>query len=386
MSFLEQPHGQPRLVEGARACALGALAAGARLFAAVPAAPVRELAETLAAGLPAAGGRVVWLEDEAAALSAALGASLGGVKALTATGSAGFVRLQGVLDYAAAGEVPCVVVDVVQGGLGAGLPTRSSQGDTLLARWGGSGDRPLVVLAPTSVAEVFNDTVRAFALAERLRLPVVVLLEQQLAQLAEVVTLPQAATVIAAERTWAAAGPGILPYGAGDDPVPPMTRPGAGQRVNLTGLAHGADGWPTQDPAVVGPAAARLSAKLEQHAALIAAVDKEATADAEVLVVAYGLVARAARVAVRTARAKGIAAGLLVPRTLWPFPAEALAEASEGAQALLVPELNQGQLALEVERLAGYQRVTRLNRFDGEPITPDALVAEIERVARHDRR
>lgn len=366
-------------LQGNRACALAAIEAGCRFFAGYPITPSSEIAETMSGELPKVGGTFIQMEDEIASMAAVIGASMGGVKAMTATSGPGFSLKQENLGYACGAEIPCVVVNVMRGGPSTGMPTRPAQGDIMQARWGTHGDHALIVLAPASVAETYSETIRAFDLSERLRVPVVVLLDEVIGHLVETVelgTLGEAAT-----RKWAT-GPreGFQPYAVTDDLVPPMPRPGDGYRAHTTGLTHGPDGFPTQKPDEVRAAIGRLTDKLERHADLIESWRAEGCEDAEVLIVAIGITARAAGKAVTDLRADGIRAGLFRPVTLWPFPERALRDiaAKSGARAVIVPEMNQGQLVLEVERLLARDLpVSGLARFDGEPISPADIAARV---------
>jgi 2-oxoglutarate ferredoxin oxidoreductase subunit alpha len=383
---VRDPVALPRLLSGNHAAALGALAAGCRFFAGYPITPSSEVAERMARLLPPVGGVFVQMEDEIASMAAVIGASMGGLKAMTATSGPGFSLKLENLGYAAAAEIPCVIVDVMRGGPSTGMPTRPAQGDLMQSRWGSHGDYPVIVVTPASVREVHDETVRAFALAESLRTPVVVLYDQAIAQLTETVELPPADAIRPVERRWAEGAPGdFQPYAAGDDQVPPMARPGDGYRTHTTGLTHAESGFPTQAPAVVERNQARLLTKLQKNRARIESFEVERTGDAEVLVVAIGISARAAKRAVAAAREQGIAAGLFRPITLWPFPEDALRAAAAGARAVLVPELNAGQLVLEVERVLRGHRVVGLNRYDGEPIAPAQIEARIGQLAREAR-
>jgi 2-oxoglutarate ferredoxin oxidoreductase subunit alpha len=383
---VRDPVALPRLLSGNHAAALGALAAGCRFFAGYPITPSSEVAERMARLLPPVGGVFVQMEDEIASMAAVIGASMGGLKAMTATSGPGFSLKLENLGYAAAAEIPCVIVDVMRGGPSTGMPTRPAQGDLMQSRWGSHGDYPVIVVTPASVREVHDETVRAFALAESLRTPVVVLYDQAIAQLTETVELPPADAIRPVERRWAEGAPGdFQPYAAGDDQVPPMARPGDGYRTHTTGLTHAESGFPTQAPTVVERNQARLLTKLQKNRARIESFEVERTGDAEVLVVAIGISARAAKRAVAAAREQGIAAGLFRPITLWPFPEDALRAAAAGARAVLVPELNAGQLVLEVERVLRGHRVVGLNRYDGEPIAPAQIEARIGQLAREAR-
>jgi len=366
-------------LQGNRACALAAVAAGCRFFAGYPITPSSEIAETLSRELPRVDGVFIQMEDEIASLAAVIGASLGGAKAMTATSGPGFSLMQENLGYAAMTETPCVIVNVMRGGPSTGMPTRPSQSDIMQARWGTHGDHPTIVLAPASVREIYSETLRAFDLAEEFRTPVVVLYDEIVAHLIESVALPARETIHAVDRKWAGASSGDFePYAETDDLIPVMARPGEGARAHVTGLTHTPDGFPTQKPELADKASRRILDKIERHCDRIEKVETLSMDDAEIVVVAVGIVARAARSAVRDLRASGIKVGLLRPVTLWPFPEAAVREAADRARRVLVPEMNAGQLVLEVERLAGARgKVVGLSRIDGEPIAPAEIVAKV---------
>lgn len=365
--------GERALLQGNEACARAALDAGCTFFAGYPITPSSEIAEIMAERLPDCGGVFVQMEDEMASLAACLGASLAGTRALTATSGPGFSLMQEHIGFAAATEIPCVIVEVMRGGPSTGLPTQPSQGDLLQARWGTHGDHPIIALAPASVREVYDLTALAFDLAERFRTPVLVLYDEVLAHLRERVELPEHLTTTPRIRP----GPGpYRPYAADDGQVAPLAAFGAGARFHVTGLAHDARGYPTTHPAEVAAMQRRLHRKLETPPDALPPCDQVRMEDAEIGVVAIGIVARAAQEAVALARAAGIRAGLLRPVTLWPFPAAAVREAAARVHTLVVAEMNLGQMVLEVERAAsGLARVTGCLRADGEPITPEEILA-----------
>lgn len=371
-----------KLISGNTACALGAIAAGCRFFAGYPITPSSEIAERLARRLPEVGGVFVQMEDEIASMAAVIGASMGGVKAMTATSGPGFSLKQENIGYAAGAEIPCVIVNVMRGGPSTGMPTRPAQADVMQARWGSHGDYPIIVLAPASVREIFDETIRAFDLAETFRSPVVVLYDQVLAQLSETVALDIAHDSARAERTWAS-GPraDYRPYAADAAGIPAMSCPGDGYRTHTTGLTHGEDGFPTQNPEAVTRNLSRLFSKLELNRSAIDASARLHCDDADVVIVAIGITARAANRAVELCRAHGVRAGLFRPITLWPFPEQALRAAAATARAVLVPEMNAGQLGLEVERVLAGTRVEGLHRFSGEPIVPAEIAARAAALA-----
>lgn len=368
-------------LQGNQACALGAIAAGCTFYAGYPITPSSEVAEAMARELPKVGGTFIQMEDEIASMGAIIGASMGGLKVMTATSGPGFSLKQENLGYASGAEIPCVIINVMRGGPSTGMPTRPAQGDIMQARWGTHGDHPIIVLTPASVAECYTETIRAFALTERLRVPVIVLVDEVIGHLVETVDLEALAPDQQVSRAFAD-GPveGFEPYAVTDDMVPPFPRPGDGYRSHTTGLTHMPSGFPTQNPGKAAAALTRITDKLEHHAALISSVEAVACDDADVVITSIGISARAGAQAVADLREKGLNVGLFRPKTLWPFPERALRQATKNASAVLVPEMNQGQLVLEVERLLRDMPVHRLNKIDGEAITPAEIAARVEEI------
>jgi 2-oxoglutarate/2-oxoacid ferredoxin oxidoreductase subunit alpha len=367
------------LLQGNQACARGAIDAGCRFYAGYPITPSSEIAESMAQALPPLGGVAVQMEDEIASMGAVLGASLTGMKAMTATSGPGFSLMQEHIGYAAYAEIPCVIVDVMRVGPSTGLPTSAAQGDVMQARWGTHGDHPVIALAPASVAETYALTVRAFNLAERYRTPVVLLYDEVIGHVRERVSLcaPGSRDIVDRERP-VCAPPAYRPYAAGTSGVPPMADFGRDYRFHVTGLAHDERGYPTQDAATVARLQRRLHAKIEEHRGDILTWEAVGLDDAEVIVVAYGIGARAARRAVALARAEGARVGLFRPITLWPFPDRELADAV-GGRRVVVAEMNMGQVVREVERAVGARTaVTGQHRADGHPLTPEDVLSGIE--------
>ena len=374
-----------KVMSGNEAVAAGAMAAGLRFFAGYPITPSSEIAEELAAMLPRSEGTFIQMEDEIAAMGAVIGASLAGVKSLTATSGPGFSLKQENIGFACMAEVPVVIVNVMRGGPSTGSPTMPAQGDVMQARWGTHGDHPIVVLAPDSVRESFDLTVRAFNLSEELRTPVILLLDEILGHVNEKLTVPESVEVVNRK------GPDVppaeyRPYRHTEDKVPPMAAYGRdGYRFHVTGLAHDETGFPSNDPAVIEELALRLHAKLERHRDEVVDVERVACDDAEIGIFAYGATSRSASQAVREARAAGIKVGLLRPRTLWPFPDREVRAFAGQVRRIIVPELNLGQMAHEVEwAAAGACPIDPLMRIDGQPISPRQILARVDRAAKGD--
>jgi 2-oxoglutarate ferredoxin oxidoreductase subunit alpha len=371
--------GQARLLQGNEAVVEGALAAGCHFFAGYPITPATEISEAMSWRLPAAGGTFIQMEDEIASLGAVIGASLAGAKAMTATSGPGFSLMQENLGFACVAEVPCVIVNVMRGGPSTGLPTHVSQGDVQQARWGTHGDHPIIVLAAATTRDCFDLTVKAFNFSEKYRTPVILLLDEVVAHTREKIVLPRAAEVKVVDRVRPDMPPEwYIPYADTASGVPPMGIFGDGYRYHVTGLIHDVRGYPTERPDEVVPFINRLFRKITQHFADIQMVAEMHAEDAEVLVIAYGSVARAAQMAVREAREHGVKAGLVKVHTLWPFPRRLLEPHLRRARAVLVPELNMGQVSREVKRVnQGMTRIETLNRIDGNLITPGEILERL---------
>ncbi|OGG55782.1 MAG: 2-oxoglutarate synthase subunit alpha [Candidatus Handelsmanbacteria bacterium RIFCSPLOWO2_12_FULL_64_10] len=374
----ESPSSTNQFMNGDIACAEGALAAGCRLFAGYPITPSTEIAEHLARRLPDVGGVFVQMEDELASMAAVLGGSWGGARAMTATSGPGFSLMQENIGWGMFTETPCVVVDIQRGSPSTGLPTLTSQSDVMQAKWGSHGDYEPVAYAPASPQEMFDLTIRAFNVADRLRQPVFIMSDETVGHMTELVRVAAPGSVPREGRPRPAEPPGdgYLPFRAGADLVPPMVHAGEGYRIHITGLTHTDNGYPSNSAAVHDTLVRRLSAKVLQHAPDLVAVEHLATEDAEVVVVAYGGTSRSARLAVRNARESGIRCGMLRLIGLWPFPSEEIAALGRRAN-LLVAEGNLGQMAREVERFTD-RPVRRVNHGGGHLLLPEVILDAIK--------
>jgi len=371
--------GRPLLLQGNEAMVEGALAAGCRFFAGYPITPATEISEAMSFRLPAVGGTFIQMEDEIASLGAVIGASLAGAKSMTATSGPGFSLMQENLGFACIAEVPCVIVNVMRGGPSTGLPTNVSQGDVMQARWGTHGDHPIIVLAVSTTQDCFWVTLKAFNLSEKYRTPVIILSDEVVAHTREKIVLPNLSEVEVLDRIRPTMPPDwYIPYEDNSRGVPPMGIFGDGYRYHVTGLVHDLRGFPTQRADEIVPFMNRLFRKINQHFFDIQRIEEELTEDAETLVIAYGSVSRSARRAVREARERGVKCGLVQLITLWPFPRQMVEPLLRRVRAVLVPELNMGQMSREVKRVnQGVTRVETLNRLDGNLITPNEILTRI---------
>ncbi len=369
-------------LQGNIACAMGAIYAGCRFFAGYPITPSSEIAEKMALELPKYGGRFIQMEDEIGSMAAVIGASLAGLKAMTATSGPGFSLKQENLGYACITEVPCVIVDVQRGGPSTGLPTQPSQSDIMQARWGTHGDHPIVAVAPSSVYEMFTETVRAFNIAELIRNPVIILSDEIVGHMREKIKIPQEGELEVIDRK----KPGkeleqYRPYEVPEgDVIPLMAAYGDGHRFHTTGLNHDETGFPTTKSDFVDKEERRLFQKIEKHRDYIDRVDYFMAEDAELIIVAIGSISRSAQRAVKILREKGKKIGLFRPVTVWPFPERQLVELlAKGVKHVVVAEMNLGQLVLEVERINnGRAKVHSVCDVTGHPISPDMIVDYIE--------
>jgi 2-oxoglutarate/2-oxoacid ferredoxin oxidoreductase subunit alpha len=364
-----------QLLQGNEAVVHGAIAAGCRFFAGYPITPASEIAELLSVLLPVYDGTFIQMEDEIAGMGAVIGASLAGVKAMTATSGPGFSLMQENIGFACCAEVPCVIVNVMRGGPSTGLPTNPSQGDVQMARWGTHGDHPVIVLALSSVLDSFSVTVKAFNLSEKFRVPVIVLSDEVVAHTRECVVLPDKDEIGVIDRI----RPGVpaewyIPYEGNIRGVPPMAAFGDGYRHHVTGLIHDKHGYPTANSNEIDAFHRRMALKISRGFSEIQMTREFLLDDAELGVIAYGSVARSALRAVQDARQNGIKAGLLQLVTLFPFPRGAVSQLFSRCRAVLVPEMNLGQISREVNRVNRTGcRIVKHNRIDGQLITPGEI-------------
>ncbi len=372
------------LLQGNEACAQGAVYAGCTFFGGYPITPSTEVAEVLSNELPKKGGKFIQMEDEIGAMASVIGAALTGAKVLTATSGPGVSLKQELIGYACIAEVPCVIINVMRGGPSTGMPTGPGQSDVQQAKWGTHGDHPTIALVPASCQEIFTETVRAFNLAEQFRTPVQVLYDEIVGHMRERIEFPEPGELEVIERAAPTVAPAdYKPYDTSFGDVPPLAAFGSDYRYHVTGLNKAADGFPTTKADLVDAEERRQIRKVEsdEARAIIEKNEEYLTEDAEVLIFAYGSTSRSARYAVNELREQGVKAGLFRPITLWPFPEKRIVALGKQVKAIIVPELNLGQMNLEVERVVkGSCPVLAIGRVDGEPINPGQIIAQVKEV------
>lgn len=363
-----------RLMQGNEVIGLGAIAAGCRFYAGYPITPSTEVAEILSRELPKVGGKFIQMEDEIASMAAIIGARVGGLKAMTATSGPGFSLMQENIGYAAMTEIPCVVVDVQRLGPSTGQPTAASQGDVMQARWGTHGDHPIIALSPTSVRQSFDLTLKAFDLSEKFRTPVILLTDEIIGHMREPVDLPDFKTIHPFNQKVIESPQSYKAFRNSPGDVPPMAPFGVGYRYHITALFHDEVGFPTQRLDEVDPWLERVNSKLDKHIDEITMVEQDYEPGATVALLSYGCSARTARHALKLARARGQKVDMLTLFTIWPFPEKQVEALGERVERIIVPEMNLGQLALEVERMVGRKKVRRVTRANGEMVTPQMVL------------
>lgn len=370
------------LLQGNQAVVEGAIAAGVKFFGGYPITPSTEVAESLAERLPLVGGKFIQMEDEIASMGAVIGAALTGKKVMTATSGPGFSLKQELIGYACAAEIPLVIVNVQRVGPSTGQPTSPSQGDVMQARWGTHGDHWLIALTPASVPECFELTLRAYALSEKYRVPVILLMDEVIGHMREKIELPDDYSGFPqAERKQPDCAPEeFKAYATDESLVPAMPAFGSGYRWHVTGLVHDETGFPKGTPAATLAAANRQRAKLENNLDDIVQVENYHMEDADFAVVAFGGAARTAYETVDMARAEGLKVGLVRPVTIWPFAEAQMKELAGRVKGILVHELNCGQYVQEVERAVnGKVPVSLYAKYDNEPATPAQLLEEVKK-------
>ena len=372
-------------ISGDEACAEGALSAGCRFFAGYPITPATEIAERMAERMPDVGGVFIQMEDELASMNAVLGAAWGGAKAMTATSGPGFSLMMENLGLGIMTETPCVVVDVQRGGPSTGLPTLVGQGDMTQARWGSHGSYEIIALCPSSPQEFFDLTIESFNLSEKYRTPVLLMADEAVGHMTERVVVPPVESLQLYPRRKPTVPPEhYRPFEGDTNGVPAMACAGEGYRLHVTGLTHDERGYPaTSTPDTQARLVHRLIAKIRDHRDDILRAQSDGLDDADVIVVAYGITARIALWPIEMARAQGIKVGWLKLITVWPFPEDLIRALAPRIKAFVVPEINYGQIALEVERCAaGQARTILVPHAGGEVHEPHVILDAIRDAAR----
>ena len=367
-------------VQGNEACAKGAIKAGCRFFAGYPITPSTEVAENLAKDLPTVGGSFVQMEDEIASAGAIIGGSWGGSKSMTATSGPGFSLMQENIGYAFITETPIVIVNVQRGSPSTGQPTMAAQADMMQARWGSHGDYEPIALAPSSVQEFFDFTIKAFNLSEEYRTPVFVMADEVIGHMREKIVIEDDIEIV--PRTMPNKEDNYLPFKNVENGTNPMPSFGEGFNIHVTGLTHDERGYPdTNSPKTHTELVQRLCDKILNNKDKICSVVSEGCEDADIVVVSYGAPVRSVITAVKKAQEEGKKVGYIKIDTPWPFPDEQIAELVGDASDVIVVEMNLGQMYYEVDRVLDSKVNTHLIGIIGGLLpTPDEILSKIEEI------
>ena len=361
---------------GNEAVAEGAIAAGCRYYAGYPITPSSETMERISIRFKDVDGVFIQMEDEIASICSVIGAVWAGAKAMTVTSGPGFSLMQEGIGYAALTETPLVIVDIQRAGPGTGQATRVASGDLMQAKWGSHGDYQTIALSPWSVQEMYDQTIDAFNLAEKYRVPVFVMGEEAIGHLRE--RMEVKTTVEVFDR---AKKPGAPPFGTNqDDGIPPMPAFGDGERLLVTGSTHNEFGIrKTDDPEAHANLVTRINNKILKHRESIIKTDSYYLDDAEIIVVAYGFTARSSLFAVDRLRKEGKKVGLLRLKTIWPFADRIIHEIGRMGKKLFVPEMNRGQVKGEIMKYVTCE-VIPYNQTNGEIIHPYQIMKQVRRL------
>jgi 2-oxoglutarate ferredoxin oxidoreductase subunit alpha len=367
-------------LDGDHACSEGAIAAGCRFLAGYPITPSTEVAERISERFPYVGGVFIQMEDEMGSMAAVIGAAWGGEKSMTVTSGPGFSLMMENIGLAAMMETPCVLINVQRGGPSTGLPTLPGQADMMQARWGSHGDYEIIALSPNSPQECFEITIKAFNLAEKYRVPVMVMTDECVGHMTEKVVIPKAEEIELLPRRYTKLPPSeYLPFKPGPDMIPEMVKAGDGYKIHITGLTHDMKGYPVMSWEVQEQLVRRLVEKIRLHADELEEIEEMEMKDAEVVIFSYGISSRVSIPALQKARKEGIKVGLLRPIICWPFPEKKIRELASKVKAMVVVEMNYGQMFYEVERcVAGKAKVTLVPHGGGWVHNPEDIYKAIK--------
>ncbi|MHA2168832.1 MAG: 2-oxoacid:acceptor oxidoreductase subunit alpha [Candidatus Kariarchaeaceae archaeon] len=363
---------------GDYAIAEGALAAGCSFFAGYPITPASQVPERISRRmLEIENTEYIQMEDEIASMAAIIGASCAGAKSMTATSGPGLSLMLENIGLAYMMEVPCVIVNVMRGGPSTGMPTLTSQGDVMQAKWGSHGDVEMIAYAPATIQETFDHTIKCFNAAEKYRTPVILLTDQITGLSTGNLVIPPEEEIITEYRAVPEGGQeGYLPY----DPtylVPPMAIAGEGYNIHMTGLTHNEFGYPATFPANHAKLMGRIQRKFTDNLDDIIEYEEYLLEDAEIAIVCYGTESRSVVRAIKDVREKGIKVGMFRAITVWPFPEEQIKELSKKVKKIIVPEGNMGQYVHPVREFAECE-VISLPSYSAQIHPPADIIDVIE--------
>ena len=361
-------------MEGNEAIAWGAIEAGCRFYAGYPITPATTIFNAMVRLLPPLGGYCIQGEDEIASIGMCLGASMAGLKVMTATSGPGLSLYSEHISFAIGSEIPIVIVIVQRLGPSTGSATRGADGDIQFMRWGNSGGQPIIVLAPSDVKDCFVLTMHAFNLAEQFRCPVFVASNKEVGMTKEgldmdAIKRPEIHTRIAPPF-----GQPFLPFGVDPGQSVPYFLPiGHETLVRQTSSTHGPDGYITTDPEQIARNQERLRSKLLSAVERFSFHEAYLEEGADTLIITYGVTARAAKDIYLSHKKVGSPVSLLILKTLWPVPEALIKEKAEKVRRVVVLEMNKGQYVREITRVLPQKKIDFFGQMNGQLITPQQI-------------
>jgi 2-oxoglutarate ferredoxin oxidoreductase subunit alpha len=367
------------LMEGNEAIGWGAVAAGCNFFAGYPITPATTIYSTMLNLLPTKGGICLQGEDEIASIGYCLGASMAGMKTMTATSGPGISLYSEHISFAIGSEIPIVIVDVQRLGPSTGYATKGADGDIQFLQWGNSGGLPTIVLAPVDVKDCYELTAHAFNLAEQYRCPVFIAANKEISMTRETVCLDDLSLPPIVERRKAEPTEQFLPFHVNEKQQVPEFLPIGGKTlVRQTSSTHGINGYITTDPEEIAMMQQRLKEKIVGAVADFTYIYEVPVPEADTMLITYGITARAAKVAVERLKVQGQPTSLLVLKTLWPVPEDLLKEKATHYKRVVVAEMNLGQYVREIQRLLPDKEIGFIGQMDGELIKPGQIMEVIQ--------
>lgn len=361
--------------------AIAAIDAGCKFFGGYPISPSSEVTHNMSNLLPKNGGKFIQMEDELSGISVAIGASMSGTKAMTASSGPGISLKAEQIGYGYMIEAPLVIVNVMRGGPSTGLPTRPQQSDLMQAKHPSHGDMKNIVLVPGNLEECYSETVRAFNLAEKYMQPVFLLLDETLGHMHGNVTIPDAsetAKIVVNRREFTGDPKDYKPFERKMDEPAILNPFFKGYNYHLSGLVHDNIGFPSENEKISIDLLDRLFGKVESHLDDICEVEKYQLDDANILLIAFGSTSLAVKDAINKLRKDGVKIGLYRPKTVWPTKEdELLSVASKFDKIMVVEQNKEGQYSNEVERVIKKPFV-KLLKYSGRAISPSEIISKVK--------
>jgi 2-oxoglutarate ferredoxin oxidoreductase subunit alpha len=367
-------------IDGNDACGAGAIKAGCDFFAGYPITPATSIYNYMLNAMPEKDGICLQGEDEIASIGYCIGAAMAGKKVMTATSGPGISLYSENISFAIGSEIPLVIVDVQRLGPSTGSATKGADGDVNFVRYCNTGGLPVFVLAPSNVQDCYLLTIHAFNIAEKLRCPVFILSNKEIALTKKSVDLKAIKLPEIINRVQAAKNENFLPFDVdSDDMAPPFLPIGSEILVRQTSSTHGVNGYITIDPKEISDINSRLQQKIEKSLDQFLFYDEVLKPGSNTLIITYGVSSSSAIEASHIAEKNSQNISVLTLKTLWPVCEDLLREKAKGFHNILVVEMNQGQYVNEIKRVLTDKNIQFLGRMNGSLIKPHEILEVIKK-------